>query len=195
MLTPTVNASSINFSNKTETSVTVNWSNGNGTNRLLLIRQGNPIKDFPLDGTDYNASPVFGSGAAVGANYAAYNGNGNSVNISGLTAGATYYYRLVEYNKSTATGNNALYLLGSNPVARLRQGPTYTFTGNGNWNNAANWSNNLVPPALLVSGEIVINPAGNGECKLNVPQTISPDAKLTVLPNKKFTVLGNLTLQ
>ncbi len=70
----------------------------------------------------------------------------------------------------------------------------YVFTGNGNWNNASNWSNNIIPPTLLPSGsQIFVNPSGTAV--LNVPQNISAGAKITVVTGKQFIVQGNLTLQ
>ncbi|MES2646838.1 MAG: alpha-amylase family glycosyl hydrolase [Bacteroidota bacterium] len=70
---------------------------------------------------------------------------------------------------------------------------TYTFTGNGNWNNPANWSGNLLPPASLPPGfDIIIDPVINGACILNVPQTILPGATITVKEGKQFIVAGNL---
>lgn len=43
---------------------------------------------------------------------------------------------------------------------------TYTFTGKGQWTDAANWANNLLPPAILQSGDkVVIN--GKGACLFN----------------------------
>lgn len=72
----------------------------------------------------------------------------------------------------------------------------YSFTGSGNWNVAANWSNNAIPPAILPScSEIIINPAGSTECILNVSQTIKPGGKLTVTTGKKLRVVGNLIQQ
>jgi glucose/arabinose dehydrogenase len=72
----------------------------------------------------------------------------------------------------------------------------YTFTGNGNWNNADNWSNKTIPPANLPTGtEIVIRPAAGGTCVLNVPQTIPAGTKITVASDKQFIVNGNLTIQ
>jgi len=72
----------------------------------------------------------------------------------------------------------------------------YSFTGSGNWNVAANWSNNAIPPAILPScSEIIINPAGSTECILNVSQTIKPGGKLTVTTGKKLRVVGNLLQQ
>ncbi len=73
---------------------------------------------------------------------------------------------------------------------------TYTFIGSGNWTNAANWSNGIIPPAVLPAGDqIVIYPLGNNECILNTTQTIASGAKLHVVNNKKMTITGNLVLQ
>ena len=197
MLSPTVNASSINFSNVTGAAVTVNWTNGNGGNRLLLVKADNSIEAFPLDGTDYSANAAFGSGASPGSNnYVVYNGTGNSVNVTGLTANKKYYFRVIEYNKNTATGNNSLYLLGSNPQEYTITTSSFTFTGNGNWSIAANWNNSLVPPVTLPHGsQIIINPSGTGECVLDIQQRVSSSAAVTVQAGKKFKVLGNLVIQ
>ncbi|MEO6546554.1 MAG: hypothetical protein ABIN94_01090 [Ferruginibacter sp.] len=73
---------------------------------------------------------------------------------------------------------------------------TYIFNGDGNWNNAANWINNQVPPASVAAGsEIIIDPTPCGQCILNVPYTVSPHAKLSVSAVKNFIIQGNLTLQ
>lgn len=71
----------------------------------------------------------------------------------------------------------------------------YTFTGNGNWDIAANWLNNNIPPSPLpTNSAIIINPAGDGECILNVPVTISQGGQISVEAGKKFRVLGNLKI-
>ena len=71
----------------------------------------------------------------------------------------------------------------------------YTFTGNGLWTDAANWSNNSIPPASLPSGsQIIINPATNGQCVLNTSQTIQPGASITVNSFKNFVVQGNISV-
>lgn len=73
---------------------------------------------------------------------------------------------------------------------------TYTFTGAGNWNVAANWINNLMPPAMMANGDqIVIYPFGNGECVLNINQTIPSASSMTVVAGKKFRIVGNLIVQ
>lgn len=69
---------------------------------------------------------------------------------------------------------------------------TYTFTGNGNWSLSGNWLNYSIPPSHLSSNaEIIINPIFNGECFLNVTQTIYQGAKLTVQSGKILRITGN----
>lgn len=88
--------------------------------------------------------------------------------------------------------------LFSNAVYRIEStGPIgYTFTGTGNWNDAANWSNNKIPPTSLpAESEIIIDPILNSECVLNIPQTILAGGKLIVKTNKKFRITGDLIIQ
>jgi hypothetical protein len=71
----------------------------------------------------------------------------------------------------------------------------FIFTGNGNWSLAANWKNNLLPPALLpANSQIIIDPAGIGECIVDIPYTVTAGKKIVVKANKKFTVKGNLSI-
>ena len=93
-----------------------------------------------------------------------------------------------------AGGNWAIFDL-SNSFFVIKQ-PVYTFTGNGNWSNPANWANSKLPPANPPAcTEIFINNQANGECILDVPYTVPAGAKLTVLPGKKLTIPGNLNIQ
>jgi len=85
-------------------------------------------------------------------------------------------------------GHDLTFCLAALPVI-------YTFTGNGNWNVASNWNNNLMPPAVLSYGsEIIIDPPAGGQCILNIPYSVSRGAKLTVMTGKYFIIEGNLTL-
>lgn len=66
---------------------------------------------------------------------------------------------------------------------------TYRFTGSGNWNIAANWSNNTVPPSPLPGGDtIYIATAAGGNCILNVPQVISPGGSLIISADANFII-------
>lgn len=72
---------------------------------------------------------------------------------------------------------------------------TYTFTGNGNWDNPANWENNLVPPQPTNLGsEIIINNISGGQCLLNIPYTVTPGTSLTILTGKTLVVPSSFTV-
>lgn len=72
----------------------------------------------------------------------------------------------------------------------------YTFTGTGNWSNAANWSSNIIPPDILPAGSTIeIDHAGNGQCILDIPQTISAGATLTVKAGKKLVMPAKLIIK
>jgi hypothetical protein len=74
-------------------------------------------------------------------------------------------------------------------------GPTYTFTGNGNWNNPANWQGGSMPPTTFPPGSvIIINNAPGGSCIINVPVTIPPGVQFIVSPGANLVLPGNLTI-
>lgn len=76
------------------------------------------------------------------------------------------------------------------------QSITYTFTGNGNWNEAANWADNLIPPSTLpVFSTIIIDNTAGGQCVLNVPQNIATGASFIVNAGKNLVVQGKLSIQ
>ncbi len=73
---------------------------------------------------------------------------------------------------------------------------TYTFTGNGNWDDAANWSSNKIPPAALpVFSTIIIDHINGGQCILNVSQYVASGASIIVNAGKNIVVPGSLTIQ
>jgi len=112
MLSPENNAADIAFSGAGNGAVNVNWTSGTGTGRILVASETDRIDTYPLDGTDYTANAAYGNGNNLGNNnFIVYNGTGNSATITGLNPASTYYFRLFEYNKTTATGNNAIYKL------------------------------------------------------------------------------------
>lgn len=103
---PTTQATAVSFTNVTSGSFTLNWANGNGTNRIVLIKSASAVNSAPVDGTTYVAQPAFGSGSEIGTgNYVVYNGTGNSVNITGLSPASTYHVAVYELNGSGGTEN------------------------------------------------------------------------------------------
>lgn len=112
MLTPTSAASINNFVPLNNTVCLINWTPGNGTKRIIVGKANSPVDRFPVDGNTYIASSNFGSGSHLGnQNFVVYDGAGSGASVSNLTDGTSYFFRVFEYNESTATGNNKLYLL------------------------------------------------------------------------------------
>lgn len=84
---------------------TLNWTRGNGTNVLVVLRANGAVNADPQDGTSYSANPAFGLGQQIGTgNYVVYNGlsTTSTVNVSNLLLGTTYHVAIYEYN-STGT--------------------------------------------------------------------------------------------
>lgn len=96
---PTVGASSLNFTSVTTNSLTLNWTNGNGTNRIVVARKGSAPSSNPNNYEYYSGNSAFGSGNALGNGFVVYNGTGNSVNVTGLEEASTYYFNVIEYNQ------------------------------------------------------------------------------------------------
>src|SRR5205085_7902949 len=80
------------------TSMAVNWTNGNGSKRIVKINTTNPFTD-PVDGTDPSANSVYGgTGEQV-----VFNGSASTVTVTGLTSNTTYFFRVYEANCSGST--------------------------------------------------------------------------------------------
>jgi hypothetical protein len=117
-----------------------------------------------------------------------------SISVSNVSAAvsAKGFYSTDSTITATFTNGFSGFAVG-NPS--LEAPVIYTFVGTGLWTLASNWSNNLIPPDILPSGnQIIINPQQNGECILNKSQTISPGATLLVQPGKSFIIQGGFQL-
>ncbi|MBP6478745.1 MAG: hypothetical protein KA290_13595, partial [Chitinophagaceae bacterium] len=92
---PLTQASLINFTAVGGTVMTINWTPGNGSKRIVIINTTNSFTN-PVDGVDPSANTAYsGSGEQV-----IYNNTGSSVSVTGLSYGTTYWYRVYEYNCS-----------------------------------------------------------------------------------------------
>jgi LruC domain-containing protein len=115
VLTPTVASSNVSFTTVTSNTLTLNWTKGNGTHRIVIAKKGSAPSADPSNGQSYTANGTFGSGSALGDGFVVYNGDGNTINITGLEAGSAYYFTIIEYNLGTGTINYANGLkLGTN---------------------------------------------------------------------------------
>jgi glucose/arabinose dehydrogenase len=116
-----------------------------------------------------------------------YNISSQSLSPNGITDfGETENGEM--YVTSLYTGN--AYRVQSNDVVQ------YMFIGNGNWTDATNWSDNIIPPSnSLVNTIITIKPSVGGQCVVNTPISIPKTSKLIVENNKQLRMNSNLTFQ
>jgi hypothetical protein len=99
-------------------------------------------------------------------------------------------------NAANGTGSTAGDFIYADMKVISLLPPTYTFIGNGNWDNPANWSNNTLPPKILTgNATIIIDPPFGSECILNIEQHIQNGATFTVKEGKNFTISGDLIMK
>jgi uncharacterized repeat protein (TIGR03803 family) len=120
------------------------WTNGNGEQRVVFLKEGTGTSDYPDDNMTYNSSPDWQSkGTQLGSSgyYCVYNGPGNSVSINGLTPETTYSIRAFEYNgnpgneqyqTNTETGNPSTFQTASpTPIPSLSEGTVKIYSDGG----------------------------------------------------------------
>jgi hypothetical protein len=117
---PTIAASSA-VGATTTNSMTLNWTNGNGEGRLVVVKKGSHVMASPADLGVYPANAVFKSGSQIALDeYVVYAGTGSNVTVTGLGAGDVYYYKVFEYNGSAApVYNTSAVLSGSAATGTL----------------------------------------------------------------------------
>ncbi|MDD2986506.1 MopE-related protein [Flavobacterium sp.] len=100
LLLPTQQASSISFNGTTSLSSNVSWTNGDGTNRLVIAKKSSPVDVEPQDYTNYSSySSSFGTSGSLGnGNYIVYKGNSNNFNLTNLLSGTNYEVAVFEFN-------------------------------------------------------------------------------------------------
>lgn len=102
---PSVQDSNLTFSNIGRNSATLIWTNGNGTDRIVVMRNDTTMDstNIPGNGTIYGASSTFGNGSEIGTGgYVVYSGSGNSVSVTGLTAGNYFTAEVFEFNNPSS---------------------------------------------------------------------------------------------
>ncbi|MGM0579343.1 MAG: fibronectin type III domain-containing protein, partial [Bacteroidota bacterium] len=80
--------------------LTINWTiEGAGNNVLVVARENSTAAVEPTLNTDYAADPIFGDGDETGTdNFTVYDGNGTSVEVTGLNELTDYSFDIYEYN-------------------------------------------------------------------------------------------------
>ena len=105
-IAPTTQASALNFASVAGTSITINWTNGNGTSRAVFLKEGTDATINPSDNTTYTASADWNAkGTQLGTSgyYCVYNGTESSVALTNLAGSTTYTVQVLEYNGSAGS--------------------------------------------------------------------------------------------
>lgn len=108
IFTPLIPPNQMTVSNNTGNSISINWTAGSGSNSLVIARANNANFTPPTNGIAYTANSVFGQGTQLmktAGSYVVYNGTGSTVNITGLTPGTTYFFRVYSFNGSGTSTN------------------------------------------------------------------------------------------
>lgn len=109
---PTIQSTNLTFTNITSNSVTLNWSNGNGTKRVVLAN----ANAIPSDISDYFPYELVSNYISSNFNQTIknldgtsilYQGTGNSLNVSGLYT-ENFYFKVIEFN--TTCGNDHFFI-------------------------------------------------------------------------------------
>ncbi|WP_188363228.1 hypothetical protein, partial [Flavobacterium orientale] len=99
---PTLQSSVLSFNAITSVSANVSWTNGNGSNRMVVARKDAQVNAVPQDYTNYNYNQYFGYAGHLGdGNYVVYKGNATNITLQNLTSGTTYYTNVYEFNGSS----------------------------------------------------------------------------------------------
>lgn len=128
---PTVQASNIVASAITDTSMTINWTNGNGGNRLVVMHSASSPTVVPTDSRSYGSSLDYRTAPSVGSgNNVVFNGTGGGpINVIGLTAGITYTISVYEYDSAGAGTHNYLTTTATNnPTTATTTGTSSNLT-------------------------------------------------------------------
>lgn len=103
---PTTQVSGIQFSNVGLTSMNLNWTNGNGTNRVIF-RTTNLVASAP----NISNGSTYVVGTTYSTNWTCVHNNGtNSFTDNNLAANTSYRYRVYEYSDHSNSINRRIYL-------------------------------------------------------------------------------------
>ena len=106
LTTPVSQSSDIVPVNTYSTSVDLAWTTGSGSNRAVFMKETVlPESPAPVDNTTYTAGAAFGSGSQIGTSgwFCVYDGNGNTVTVTGIVPSTQYRIMVCEYNTDGST--------------------------------------------------------------------------------------------
>jgi hypothetical protein len=158
--TPTTQASDIVFSAVTDNTMNISWTNGNGSKRIVFMKNDNTGSASPSNATTYTANTVFESGSQIGTSgwYCIYNGTSNSVSVSELDANSNYIVHVMEYNGVAGIEQYNTTDAANNPKTQTTIAPVIVTNL-----NQTNTNTNTASP-IIIRAQAFVN--GNSERQL-----------------------------
>ena len=165
---PTTQASAYNTTALGTTSATLNWTDGDGDEVLVVVKEGSAVDEDPTSGTAYTGETVFGDGDALGTgNYVVHSGSAtSSVSITGLSEATTYHVAVYEFN-TTDTCYLTPALTGSFTTGCSTPSEVNSFTATaGNEEVDLTWTNGSCYDEIVViakeTSAVTVTPTGDG---------------------------------
>lgn len=149
--TPTIQASNLTFPSIGLNTMTISWTSGNGSGRIVKMNTVNTFTD-PIDLNSYTANSLYSGGEQV-----IYNGTGNTVNVTGLIPNTQYFVKVYEYD---CTGASSLYLA---PSTATSNSTTLDYC-----TNATVQASSIVFSSILANSVNVTWTNGNGNYRIVV---------------------------
>ncbi|HTM90965.1 MAG TPA: hypothetical protein VL095_01000, partial [Flavisolibacter sp.] len=113
---PTTSASNVQFPSASVDGAQfkVSFTAGNGTGRIVVVKEGSEITGVPVDGTRYEFNSAFGTAetefTAPGEYVVAHTvSSSNNITVTNLKPGTTYYVAIFELNGNYATPSTIDY--------------------------------------------------------------------------------------
>lgn len=129
---PTTQATAAALTNITNNSFDINWTAGNGTNSLVVVKAATAVSGLPASGTAYTPNTVFGTGQTIaGGEYVVYAATGNTVSVTGLSNATTYHVAVFTYNSADNCYNTTAATTANGTtlcVAPTTQATSFTIT-------------------------------------------------------------------
>ena len=164
---PAIQASQINCAPFISNSISLSWNKGNGSKRVVFLKNANSGTPVIFDGITYIANSTYGLGTSDSTGwYCVYNDTGNSTTVMGLSPLNTYRAMVLEYNglpgfegynKTTAINNPKMlqglrigtktdsisYIEVNNPSGNVMVGTPSKFELSQNYPNPFNPTTNI----------------------------------------------------
>jgi len=165
---PITQASAYNTTALGTTSATLNWTDGDGDEVLVVVKEGSAVDEDPTSGTAYTGNTTFTSGNQIGTgNYVVHAGSAtSSVSITGLSEATTYHVAVYEYN-TTDTCYLTPALTGSFTTGCSTPSEVNSFTATaGNEEVDLTWTNGSCYDEIVViakeTSAVTVTPTGDG---------------------------------